>query len=30
MLDPNSGRTTVNQFESAARIEVIRMEALKK
>jgi hypothetical protein len=30
MLNPNSGRTTVNQFESAARIEVVRTEALRK
>jgi hypothetical protein len=28
--DPNSGLATVNQFESAARIEVIRLEALPK
>jgi hypothetical protein len=28
-LDPNSGRTTVNQFESSARIELVRMEALR-
>jgi hypothetical protein len=26
LLDPNSGRTTVNQFESAARIELVRTE----
>jgi hypothetical protein len=30
LLDPNSGRTTVNQFESAARIEVVRTEPLRK
>jgi hypothetical protein len=26
LLDPNSGRTTVNQFESAARIELVRID----
>jgi hypothetical protein len=30
LLDPNSGRTTVNQFESSARIELVRAEALRK
>jgi hypothetical protein len=30
LLDPNTGRTTVNQFESAARIELVRTEALRK
>jgi hypothetical protein len=30
LLDPNTGRTTVNQFESSARIELIRIEALRK
>jgi hypothetical protein len=30
LLDPNSGRTTVNQFESSARIELVRIEALRK
>jgi hypothetical protein len=28
--DPNSGLTTVNQFESSARIELIRIDALPK
>ena len=28
--DPNSGLATVNQFESAARIEVVQLAALKK
>ena len=30
LLDPNTGMTTVNQFESAARIELVRTEALRK
>jgi hypothetical protein len=30
LLDPNSGLTTVNQFESAARIELVRTPALRK
>ena len=30
LLDPNSGLATVNQFESAAGIEVVRMKALRK
>ncbi len=30
LLDPNTGRTTVNQFESAARIESVRIEAMRK
>jgi hypothetical protein len=30
LLDPNSGLATVNQFESAARAEVVRTEALRK
>jgi hypothetical protein len=30
LLDPNTGRTTVNQFESAARIELVRTESLQK
>jgi hypothetical protein len=30
LLDPNTGRTTVNQFESAARMELVRMEAMRK
>jgi len=30
LLDPNSGRTTVNQFESAAYIEIIGTDALAK
>jgi hypothetical protein len=30
LTDPNSGLATVNQFESAARIEVVRLEALRK
>jgi hypothetical protein len=29
-LDPNTGRTTVNQFESAARIELVRIGAVQK
>jgi len=29
MLDPNTGLPTVNQFESAARLEVVRTDALK-
>jgi hypothetical protein len=29
-LDPNSGLATVNQFESAARMELVRTEALRK
>jgi hypothetical protein len=29
-VDPNSGLATVNQFESAARIEVVRTEALRR
>jgi hypothetical protein len=29
-LDPNSGLTTVNQFESSARLELVRTEALPK
>jgi hypothetical protein len=30
LSDPNTGLTMVNQFESAARIEVVRTEALRK
>jgi hypothetical protein len=30
MLDPNSGLPTVNQFESAARLEVVRTDARKR
>jgi hypothetical protein len=30
MLDPNSGVSTVNQFESSARIEVVAIEALQR
>jgi hypothetical protein len=30
LLDPNSGLASVNQFESAARLEVVRMQALRK
>jgi len=30
MLDPNTGLPTVNQFESSARLQVIRAEALGK
>jgi hypothetical protein len=30
LLDPNTGMTTVNQFESAARMEVVRPEATRK
>jgi hypothetical protein len=30
LTDPNSGLATVNQFESAARIEVVQLGALKK
>jgi hypothetical protein len=30
LSDPNTGLATVNQFESAARIELVRMEALPK
>jgi hypothetical protein len=30
MLDPNTGLPTVNQFESSARLQVVRMEALRK
>jgi hypothetical protein len=30
LLDPNTGRTTVNQFESAARIELVRTDAVRK
>lgn len=30
MLDPNTGLPTVNQFESSARLQVIRVEALGK
>ncbi len=30
LSDPNTGRTTVNQFESSARIELVRTEAPQK
>jgi hypothetical protein len=30
LFDPNSGASTVNQFESSARIEVVQIEALQK
>jgi hypothetical protein len=30
MVDPNSGVSTVNQFESSARIEVVAIEALQR
>jgi hypothetical protein len=30
MVDPNSGVSTVNQFESSARIEVVQLEALQR
>ena len=30
LLDPNSGRTTVNQFESSTRFELVRIEAVRK
>lgn len=30
MVDPNSGASTVNQFESSARIEVVGIEALQR
>jgi hypothetical protein len=30
MLDPNTGLPTVNQFESSARLQVVRIEALRK
>jgi len=30
LVDPNSGASTVNQFESAARIEVVSIEALQR
>ena len=30
MLDPNTGLPTVNQFESSARLQVVRVEALRK
>ena len=30
MLDPNTGLPTVNQFESSARLEVVRTNALLK
>jgi hypothetical protein len=29
-LDPNTGRTTVNQFESASRIELVRIDAVQR
>ena len=30
LLDPNTGRPTVNQFESAARLGLVRLDAVKK
>jgi hypothetical protein len=30
MVDPNSGASTVNQFESSTRIEVVQLEALQR
>ena len=30
LVDPNTGASTVNQFESSARIEVIQIEALQR
>jgi len=30
LLDPNTGLATINQFESSARLEVVRIEALGK
>jgi len=30
MLDPNTGLPTVNQFESSARLQVVRTDALRK
>jgi hypothetical protein len=30
LVDPNSGASTVNQFESSARIEVVAIEALQR
>jgi hypothetical protein len=30
LLDPNTGLATVNQFESSARLQVIRVDALQK
>ena len=30
LLDPNSGASTVNQFESSARIEVVAIEVLPR
>jgi hypothetical protein len=30
LVDPNSGVSTVNQFESSARIEVVQLEALQR
>ena len=30
LLDPNTGLPTVNQFESSARLQVVRMDALQK
>ena len=30
LLDPNTGLPTVNQFESSARLQVVRLDALQK
>jgi hypothetical protein len=30
LLDPNTGRQTVNQFESSARLQLVRADALQK
>ena len=30
LVDPNSGASTVNQFESSARIEVVAIAALQR
>ena len=30
LIDPNTGASTVNQFESSARIEVVQIEALQR
>ena len=30
LLDPNTGLPTMNQFESSARMEMVRIDALQK
>jgi hypothetical protein len=30
LLDPNTGLPTVNQFESSARLELVRVDAPRK